>query len=91
MGGITQIDIRSCFIDAATGEIVEVSKPDARKPSVFGVYARVVGGDRHWVWIADFDSFKYLELFINALTLKHDVIGFGFDMDLRHIPPSARL
>lgn len=92
MGGIVQIDVSACFIDAATGEIVEVSKPDStRKPDVFGVYACVVGGGEHWVWIADFDTYEYLELFINALTLKHEVIGFGFDLDLRHIPPSACL
>lgn len=86
MRGRIQIDIRACFIDAETGDIVETSKPDStRKPDVFGVYARAVGGSENWVCIADFDTHKYLELFINALTLKHHDNGSGFDLDLRHI------
>jgi hypothetical protein len=63
-----QIDIRACFVDADTGEIVETAKPDPTlKPDVFGVYTRLADSSDNWAWIADFDTYEYLELFINAL------------------------
>jgi hypothetical protein len=88
MGERIQIDVRACFIDTKTGDVVEISTPNpALAPNLFGVYTRPANGSEDWVWVADFVTYEYVELFIDALMLKHHNDGSGFDLDLRHIAP----
>ncbi|HEX7764318.1 MAG TPA: hypothetical protein VF433_12005 [Cellvibrio sp.] len=86
MGERIQIDVRACFINPDTGDVVETSAPDpALTPNLFGVYTRSANSNDDWAWVADFAAYEFLDLFIDALMLKHHNDGSGFDLDLRHI------
>jgi hypothetical protein len=86
MGDRVQIEVRACFVDQNTGDVVETTSPDpALTPNLFGVYMRPSNSDQDWVWCADFATYEYFEFFIDAFILKFHNDGSGFDLDLRHI------
>lgn len=60
-----EIEVRACFINCETGDIVEVLNADeVDKAHLFGVYT---GKPGEFMWCADFQELDHAKLFADAL------------------------
>ncbi len=66
MGNETlEIEVRGCFINCATGDIVEVLNADQVDDAhLFGVYT---GHPGEFMWCTDFQELDHAKLFADAL------------------------
>ena len=65
---VLEIEVRGCFINCETGDIVEVLNVDqVANAHLFGVYT---GHPGEFMWCADFQELDHAKLFAEALT-KH--------------------
>lgn len=62
---VVEIELRSCFIQVNTGEVVQVTgvADDAH------LYAIYLGSPGFFEWCADFQELEYARMFANALEL----------------------
>lgn len=72
-----EIEIRACFINCDTGDVVELLDADkVENANLFGVYT---GKPGDFTWCADFLELDHAELFVSALN-NHLINTEGLDV-----------